>query len=92
MKIFKEPDWFYGGTSKRTKALGARFFDQFFWFFEIYSYVMSENQSFDFLKIVGQGSIISRACLLVLSSKKREDKTKFYFGKKKFQIGKSSGF
>ncbi len=37
-KIFKQPDFFYGRIAKRTKALGARFFDQFFWFFEIYHY------------------------------------------------------
>jgi hypothetical protein len=56
------------------------------------STVMSENQSFDFLKIVGQGSIISRAYLLVFSSKKREDKTTFHFGKYFLQNGKKSGF
>jgi hypothetical protein len=27
LKIFKELDWFYGRTGKRTKALGARFYD-----------------------------------------------------------------
>jgi hypothetical protein len=37
LKIFRKPNWFYGRTGKRTKALGAMLFDQFFWFFEIYN-------------------------------------------------------
>jgi hypothetical protein len=40
LKIFKQPDFFYGRTPKRTQALGARFFDQFFWFFQIYKPVL----------------------------------------------------
>jgi len=43
--------------------------------------VMSENQSFDFLKIVSHGSLIPKPYLSVLSLKKREDKTLFCFGK-----------
>jgi hypothetical protein len=45
------------------------------------SIVTNENQSFDFLKIAGHGSIIRRPYLLVLSLRKREDKTVFCFGK-----------
>jgi hypothetical protein len=40
---------------------------------------MSENQSFDFMKIVGHGSIIPRPYLLVISWKKREDRTNVCF-------------
>jgi hypothetical protein len=40
---------------------------------------MSENQPFDFLKIAGHGSIIPKPYLLVLSSKKKEDRTMFCF-------------
>jgi hypothetical protein len=56
------------------------------------STVMSENQSFDFLKIADQGSIILRSYLLVLSLEKKENRTTFYFGKYVFQNGKNSGF
>jgi hypothetical protein len=42
---------------------------------------MNENQSFDFLKIVGHGYIIPRPYLPILSSKKREDRTVFCLGK-----------
>jgi hypothetical protein len=41
---------------------------------------MSENQSFNFLKIAGHGSIIPRPYLPILSSKNREDRTMFCFG------------
>jgi hypothetical protein len=56
------------------------------------STIMSENQSFDFLKIADQGSIILRSYLLVLSSEKKEKITTIYFGKYFFQNGKNSGF
>jgi hypothetical protein len=42
---------------------------------------MSENQSFDFLIIADQGSIILTRYQSVLSSKKKEGRTTFYFGK-----------
>jgi hypothetical protein len=42
--------------------------------------VMSEIQSFDFLKIVSHGSIIPKPYLSVLSFKRREDRTLFCFG------------
>jgi hypothetical protein len=45
------------------------------------SIVMSENQSFYFLKIAGHGFIIPRPYLPILSSKIREDRTMFFFGK-----------
>jgi hypothetical protein len=54
---------------------------------------MSENQPFDFLKIAGHGSIIPKPYLLVLSSKKKEDRTMFCFWQMVFfQNGKSSEF
>jgi hypothetical protein len=43
------------------------------------SIVMNENWSFDFLKIVGHGSIIPRPYLPIFSSKKREDRTNVLF-------------
>jgi hypothetical protein len=46
---------------------------------------MSENQPFDFLKIAGHGSIIPKPYLLVLSLKKKEDRTMFFFQNGKFQ-------
>jgi hypothetical protein len=54
---------------------------------------MSENQPFDFLKMAGHGSIIPKPYLLVLSSKKKEDRTMFCFWQMFFfQNGKSSEF
>jgi hypothetical protein len=43
--------------------------------------IMSENQSFDFLKIASHGSIIPRPYLPIFSSKKTEDRTMFCFSK-----------
>jgi hypothetical protein len=54
---------------------------------------MNENQSFDFLKIVGHGSIIPIPYLLVFSSKKKEDRTNVLFWQMFFFLnGKNSRF
>jgi hypothetical protein len=53
--------------------------------------IRSENQSFHILKIVGHGSIIPY--LPVLSLKKREDRTFYFFWQKKiFKMTKIQGF
>jgi hypothetical protein len=70
LKIFKKPNWFYGRTIKEPKLWGLGFFTKSFGFLRFI--VMSENQSFDFLKIVGHGSIIPRLYLLVLFWKKKK--------------------
>ncbi len=57
------------------------------------STVMNENWSFDFLKIVGHGSIIPRPYLPIFSSRKREDRTNVLFWQMFFFLnGKNSRF
>jgi hypothetical protein len=64
---------------KEPKLWGLCSLTNFFGFLRFI--VMNENQFFDFMKIAGHGSIIPRLYLPVLSSKKREDRTMFCFGK-----------
>jgi hypothetical protein len=64
LKIFKEPDWIYEITVKEPKLWGLGSLTNSFDFLR--STVMSENQSFDFLKIACHGYIISRPYLPVL--------------------------
>jgi hypothetical protein len=59
------------------------------------STTMSENRSFDFLKIAGHGSIMPRPYLPIFSSKRKEDKTHVLFWQMFFfffQNGKNSRF
>ncbi len=79
LKIFKEPDWFYGRTGKRTKTLRAKFFDQFSWFFEIYSYEWKSVLWFS--ENCCSGVHNTQTFSSVLSSKKKEDRTVFCYGK-----------
>jgi hypothetical protein len=44
-----------------------------------FGFFRSTNRSFDFLKIVGHGSILPRPYLPMFSSKRREDKTNVFF-------------
>jgi hypothetical protein len=68
-KLVKEPKLW--GLSSLTNS-----------FVFLKSTIMSENRSFDFLKIVGHGSIIPKLYLLVLFTKKKEDRIiMFCFGK-----------
>jgi hypothetical protein len=77
--FFKKPNWFYGRTVKEPKLWGLGFLTNSFGFLR--SIIMSENQSFEFLKISSHGSIIPRPYLQVFSTKKEEDRMVFCFGK-----------
>jgi hypothetical protein len=57
-----------------------------------FGFLIRENQSFDFLKIAGHGSIIPRPYRPILSLKKRKDRTVFVLTNVFFQNDKNSGF
>jgi hypothetical protein len=77
---------------KEPKLWGLGFLTNSFGFLR--SIVMNENWSFDFLKIVGHGSIIPRPYLPIFSSQKREDRTNVLFWQINFffKNGKNSRF